>query len=55
MPQLMEPHDAAQHIANTLENEKGFEIRFPKFLTFVLALIRFIPYSWSLRLTQKAL
>jgi len=55
MPQLMEPEDAAQRIADALENEKGFEIRFPKFLTFVLALIRFIPYFWSLRLTQKAL
>lgn len=55
MPQLMQPYDAAQQIADALENEKGFEIRFPKFLTFVLALVRFIPYSWSLRLTQKAL
>lgn len=55
MPQLMEPQAAAQHIADALEQERGFEIRFPKFLTFVLALVRFIPYSWSLRLTQKAL
>ncbi len=55
MPQLMQPHDAAQQIADALENEKGFEIRFPKLLTFILALVRFIPYSWSLRLTQKAL
>lgn len=55
MPQLMQPHDAAKQIADALENQQGFEIRFPKFLTFVLTLIRFIPYSWSLRLTQKAL
>ena len=55
MPQLMQPHNAAKQIADALENQQGFEIRFPKFLTFVLALIRFIPYSWSLRLTKKAL
>lgn len=55
MPQLMEPQDAAKQIADALEKNPGFEIRFPKFLTFVLALIRFIPYGWSLRLTQKAL
>jgi len=55
MPHLMEPQAAAQHIADALEQERGFEIRFPKFLTFILAFIRFIPYSWSLRLTTKAL
>jgi len=55
MPQLMEPSYAAKHIADALEHDGGFEIRFPKFLTFVLALIRFLPYSWSLRLTKKAL
>lgn len=55
MPQLMEPSDAAKHIADALDVSEGFEIRFPKFLTFMLALIRFIPYSLSLRLTKKAL
>jgi len=55
MPQLMEPSYAAKQISVALENDGGFEIRFPKFLTFVLALIRFLPYSWSLRLTKKAL
>jgi short-subunit dehydrogenase len=55
MPQLMEPQEAAQRISYALENEKGFEIRFPKLLTFVLVFIRFIPYSWSLGLTKKAL
>lgn len=55
MPQLMEPQDAAKQIADALEKNPGFEIRFPKVLTFVLAFIRFIPYSWSLRLTPKAL
>jgi short-subunit dehydrogenase len=55
MPQLMEPKDTAKQIADALEKKEGFEIRFPKFLTFILVLIRFIPYSWSLRLTKKAL
>lgn len=55
MPQLMEPSDAAKHIADALDVSEGFEIRFPKFLTFMLALIRFIPYALSLRLTKKAL
>lgn len=55
MPQLMEPSQAAKNIADALEKNTDFEIRFPKFLTFVLSLIRFLPYSLSLRLTQKAL
>lgn len=55
MPQLMEPSEAAKKIADALEKNTDFEIRFPKFLTFVLSLIRFLPYSLSLRLTQKAL
>jgi short-subunit dehydrogenase len=55
MPQLMEPSQAARNIADALEHEKGFEIRFPKALSRFLSFIRFIPYRWSLNLTSKAL
>lgn len=55
MPQLMEPSDAATQIALALENENGFEIRFPKKLSYVLALLRHLPYSISLWLSAKAL
>lgn len=55
MPQLMEPSYAAAQIADALENSQGFEIRFPKFLSGFLALLRHLPYRFSLALTRKAL
>lgn len=55
MPQLMEPEYAAAQIADVLENSKGFEIRFPKALSWFLALLRHLPYALSLALTRKAL
>lgn len=55
MPQLMEPIEAAEKIADALESSKAFEIRFPKLLSSFLALLRMIPYSLSLFLTSKAL
>lgn len=55
MPQLMESADAARAIADALEHESGFEIRFPKALSLFLSFVRFLPYGWSLKLTGKAL
>ena len=55
MPQLMEPQYAAQEIANALDSNPGFEIRFPKALSRFLSLLRLLPYSLSLKLTSKTL
>ncbi len=55
MPQLMEPYDAANKIASELKNSSGFEIRFPRALSWFLSLIRHLPYKISLFITQKAL
>ena len=55
MPQLMEPSFAAEQIANALQNDGDFEIRFPKALSWFLSLLRFLPYRLSLTLTSKAL
>lgn len=55
MPQLMEPITAANRIADALERENGFEIRFPKVLGGFLSLLRHLPYRLSLWLSAKAL
>ncbi len=55
MPGLLEPEQAAEQIAQALDNRKQFEIRFPWRLRIVLSLFRFMPYSWSLALTRKML
>lgn len=55
MPQLMNPAQAAEKIANALENSHCFEIRFPKLLSLFLGLLRILPYRISLFLTSKAL
>lgn len=55
MPQLMEPSEAAEQITRQLDHSDGFEIRFPKALGRFLAFLRLLPYSFSLKLTAKAL
>ena len=55
MPGLLEPEQAAQQIAQGIENSKRFEIRFPWRLRIILSLLKFMPYSWSLALTRKML
>lgn len=55
MPGLLEPEQAAQQIAQALDNSEKFEIRFPWRLRIVLSLFKFMPYSWSLALTRKML
>ncbi len=55
MPQLMESSEAAQKIFEGLQKPYRFEIRFPKFLTSVLYLLKVLPYSLSFAITKKAL
>jgi short-subunit dehydrogenase len=55
MPQLMEPKYTAQKILEGIENSSSFEIRFPYILSFILRLLRFLPYKLSLYLTKKSL
>ncbi len=55
MPQLMDPAEAAEKIANALENSLSFEIRFPRALSSFLGVLRMLPYRVSLFLTSKAL
>lgn len=55
MLQLMESSEAAQKIFKGLQKPYRFEIRFPKFLTSVLYLLKVLPYSLSFALTKKAL
>lgn len=55
MPQLMEPHEAAQQIVKGVDRPYRFEIRFPFGLGLFLRMLRILPYSWSLALTKKML
>lgn len=55
MPQLMEPYEAAEQIAEGIEKPYRFEIRFPFALALFLRLLRSLPYSWSLAITRKSL
>jgi len=43
MPFLMEPEQAAQRIADAIDR-RGFEITFPRRLTWILKLLRCLPY-----------
>lgn len=52
MPMIMEPERAAKEIADGLLSRK-FEIHFPKKFTTFLKILRLLPYSLSLRLTQN--
>ncbi|CAN8138994.1 hypothetical protein THIOSC15_1280006 [uncultured Thiomicrorhabdus sp.] len=54
MPGLMEPQQAAQKIMTTLQKPaKGFELRFPFGLSSFLAILKRLPKSLSLAITQK--
>lgn len=55
MPGLVEPEQAANWIAQGIEKNSGFEIRFPFKLRAMLSLLKCLPYSWSLALTRKML
>jgi short-subunit dehydrogenase len=43
MPMMIEPEEAAKAIANGLRS-KCFEIHFPKRFTYIMKLVRFLPY-----------
>jgi NAD(P)-dependent dehydrogenase (short-subunit alcohol dehydrogenase family) len=53
MPSLMEPEDAARVIADGLARP-GFELHFPKSLTWKLKVLRSLPYGLALRLSARA-
>ncbi|WP_203595449.1 SDR family oxidoreductase [Salipiger sp. PrR002] len=52
MPAMIEPEEAARDIAKGMAG-RGFEIHFPKRLTYVLKLLRVLPYPLALRLTER--
>jgi short-subunit dehydrogenase len=52
MPMIINPEQAAQAISDGLLS-RSFEIHFPKKFTFILKLIRLLPYWLLLRLTTK--
>lgn len=54
MPFLMEVEDAAARIVKGLA-ERGFEITFPRRFTWLLKILRILPYCVYLRLTRKLL
>ena len=54
MPFLMEVDDAAARIVRGLEGN-GFEITFPRRFTWLLKLMRIMPYAVYLRLTRRLL
>jgi len=54
MPFLMEVEDAATRIAKGLEGN-SFEISFPRRFTWLLKILRMLPYAVYLKLTRKLL
>lgn len=52
MPLMIEPEQAANEIADGLLS-KRFEIHFPKGFTWLLKILRALPYGLSLKLLQK--
>ncbi len=52
MPMIITPEAAARAIAGGLQS-KAFEIHFPKKFTFLLKLLRLLPYGLSLPLIRK--
>ena len=52
MPGLMQPDAAAERIMRGLAG-RGFEIHFPRRLTWGLKLLRALPYGIALRLTRR--
>ena len=55
MPELMEPEDAAEKIAQQMQKPYHFEIHFPFKLSTFLQTLRIIPYKLALALTKKML
>ncbi|MBE0492695.1 MAG: SDR family NAD(P)-dependent oxidoreductase [Sulfurospirillum sp.] len=55
MPQLLEPKEAAQKIYHGVMHTKSFEIKFPWALTRFISFLRLLPYTLSLKLTQRLL
>jgi short-subunit dehydrogenase len=56
MPGLMTPEAAAERIADWLASDShGFELHFPKKLTWVLKLLRCLPSRWVFALTRRML
>jgi short-subunit dehydrogenase len=52
MPFLIEASDAARRIADGLER-KGFEIRFPRRLVWLMGLLRWLPYAIYFPLVKR--
>ena len=54
MPFLMEVEDAARRMISKLEGNY-FEITFPRRFTFILKVLRMLPYNLYLRMTRNLL
>lgn len=57
MPMIITPEQAAKHIAEGMRSKK-FEIRFPKFFTFMMKVLEILPYSlyfWTVKKITKGL
>lgn len=52
MPAVMDPQRAAQRIVAALAS-RGFEITFPRRLTWPLKILRCLPYAWYFRLMER--
>jgi hypothetical protein len=53
MPALISPEQAAHHMIRGWQNG-AFEIHFPKRFTFIMKLLRILPYTLYFYLTKKA-
>lgn len=52
MPFLLEPQVAAQQIVKAIDRN-GFEVTFPRRLTYILKFLRCLPYSWYFSLMDR--
>jgi len=52
MPFLLEPQVAAQQIVKAIDRN-GFEVTFPRRLTYFLKFLRCLPYSWYFSLMDR--
>lgn len=52
MPAAISPEEAAEAVLRGLQ-KRGFEIHFPRRFTYIIKLLRALPYAISLRLTRR--
>ena len=55
MPMIKSPEFAAKQIYKGLLRGKGFEIHFPKEFTFIMKILRLLPYSLYFKIVKFGL